>query len=130
MILGLCGLFRGMEELVLLMSSLSAFVQGLYIMVMGMGVVFSALLLVMLAIMALDRLFKGEALELASEAKPATVAAQPAASALAAKDQGLVAAIALALALQEAKQSTHVTPIKVIAIKNDSRLWGAVGRLK
>lgn len=99
-------------------------------MVMGMGVVFSALLLVMLAIMALDRLFKGEALELASEAKPATVAAQPAASALAAKDQGLVAAIALALALQEAKQSTHVTPIKVIAIKNDSRLWGAVGRLK
>ena len=110
----------------------STFVQGLYVMVMGMGVVFAALILVMFAIMALERIFKVKEKEPVAQVAEAAGALTPAAAAPAAgnMDQELAAAIAIALALKLQSSRTSPSPVNVISLTNQSNVWAAVGRLQ
>jgi sodium pump decarboxylase gamma subunit len=110
----------------------STFVQGLYIMAVGMGVVFAALILVMFAIMALNRIFKVKEKGPVAEVAKATVAPAPAPAAPAAgkANQELVAAIAIALALKLQSTGTPPSPVHVISLKNEKSVWAAVGRLQ
>ena len=117
-----------------MLESSSTFVQGLYVMLVGMGVVFAALTLVMLAIIALDRVFKAKVQEEPASAKvvaspaavPATIRASDA------DDKALVAAIAMALALriQQAERAPTPAPVRIIDVEDGPGLWSATGRLR
>ena len=116
-----------------MLESSSTFVQGLYVMFVGMGVVFAALTLVMLAIMALDRVFKAKVqAEPAAKVAEEAVAAPASARASDTDDEELVAAIALALALriQQAQRAPTPAPVRVIAVEDEPSLWAAVGKLQ
>ena len=111
----------------------STIVQGLYVMVMGMGIVFAALIMVMLAIMALDRIFRTTVQASAPESKPEPLAAPPPrpVAPTGGPEGDLVAAIALAIALrvQESETAFSPAPVHVIAIQDKPSLWAAAGRL-
>jgi sodium pump decarboxylase gamma subunit len=95
----------------------STFLQGLWITVVGMGLVFSALGILVLAMMALDRLFrpKGE------EAGPGETLEEPSA------EEEEVAAIAVALAslLKEVQVRDRQLGS---ALRDGPGSWGVVGR--
>ena len=111
-----------------MIESSSTFVQGLYVMIVGMVVVFAALTLVMLSIMALSRIFRPKEEEPVAKAAPAPVAVP----APAADDRDLVAAIATALALrlQETEQAPAPAPVRVLSVQDENRLWTAIGKLQ
>ncbi|NLS79721.1 MAG: OadG family protein [Chloroflexi bacterium] len=114
-----------------MLESSSTFVQGLYVMLMGMLVVFAALALVMLAIMALNKLFPGKE---EAEAAPAPVRASAPiiVPAPVEDDKDLAAAIAAALALrlQETEQAPAPAPVRVLSVQDENRLWTALGKLQ
>lgn len=116
------------------MIDTSTFTQGLYVMVMGMAVVFAALALVMLAVMALDRLFrpKQEVAEEASEATTPTSAEEPAPATSEGQTsaEALVAAIAVALALRQQEKVVPPAPVRLISIQDEPSLWAAIGKLQ
>ncbi len=73
-----------------------ATIQGLYITVFGMAILFVALLILMLAAMGLERLFRPKELE---KGKPSN------------REKELVAAIAVAIALKLKAESPKLYPI-------------------
>ena len=72
-----------------------ATMQGAYITVLGMAILFAALLILMLAAMGLERLFRPR--EIAEETSPE-------------RDKELVAAIAVAIALKLKAQTSKEAP--------------------
>ncbi len=116
-----------------MLTSGSAFTQGLFVMIVGMVIVFAALFLIMLATMALDRIFRPKpeapAAEEATEAEmDAGMATQADAAAL---EQEIAAAIgiALALRLREVEGATAARPVRVLSPQDEPSLWAAVGKL-
>jgi len=85
-----------------------ATMQGVYITVWGMAILFAALLILMLAAMGLERLFRPR--ELAEEGLPSE------------RDKELVAAIAVALKLKA--QSSKLKP-PISNIQSPTTEWGA-----
>jgi sodium pump decarboxylase gamma subunit len=75
-----------------------ATIQGVYITVLGMAILFAALLILMLAAMGLERLFRPKELvevSIRSEEKPSS-------------EKELVAAIAVAIALNRKSQISNI----------------------
>ena len=108
--------------------------QGLYVMVIGMAIVFAALVLVMLSMIILERLFryKPEAKEEGEEQAPEEVSSKAVeAPSSELTGQGVAAAIsvALALRLQEQDKAPTPAPVRVMSIKDEPSLWAAVGKL-
>lgn len=107
------------------------FVQGLYVMVVGMIIVFAALALVMWAIMLLDRIFRPKQAEATSVAKPMEANLPVAAQATDPRGAGgdLAAAIATALALRLQEVVGSPAPVRVVSIVDEPSLWAAAGKL-
>jgi Na+-transporting methylmalonyl-CoA/oxaloacetate decarboxylase gamma subunit len=91
-----------------------ATMQGIYITALGMVILFAALLILMLAAMVLERLFRPK--EIAEEV---TVELQ--------NDKELVAAIAVALALNRKAQTSNV---KRQTSKQAVSVWKSWGRYR
>ena len=100
-----------------------ATMQGIYITVLGMAILFAALLILMLAAMGLERLFRPKELE--------EVLVRPEENALSVKDKELVAAIAVATLLKLEAQSSGLR-YQISNIKSQTpgrapsawKLWG------
>ena len=92
---------------------MTATMQGLYITVLGMAILFAALLILMLAAMGLERLFRPK--ELAEEGLPSE------------RDKELVAAIAVALALKLKAQSSK---LKLQTSEESPSAWKIGGRYR
>jgi len=86
-----------------------ATIQGAYITVLGMAILFAALLILMLAAMGLERLFRPKEL---SKERPARA------------EKELVAAIAVALALKLKPQTSNVKRQTSKEAPSAWRLWG------
>ncbi len=116
-----------------MLTSGSAFTQGLFVMIVGMVIVFAALVLVMLATMALDRIFRPKPesppVEKSAAAETADVMAEPAAAATPDQEIAAVISIALALRLRELEVANVVKPIRVLSVQDEPSLWAAVGKL-
>ena len=112
----------------------STFVQGSYVMVVGMVIVFAALALVMLATMILERIFrpKPETLpkEKASTTLPNALTAQLSTEATAEREIVAAIAIALALRLQEAEKAATPIPVRVLSLRDEPSLWATSGKLR
>jgi len=90
-----------------------ATMQGVYITVLGMAILFAALLILMLAAMGLERLFRPR--ELAEEGLPSE------------RDKELVAAVAVAIALDRKSQTSNV---KRQTSERDLSAWKFWGRYR
>jgi len=90
--------------------------QGLYITVAGMGLVFAALGLLLLAMVALDRAFRP---------RPADLLVEEAGPEVPEEDLALVAAVGLALALAEAEGAEEGASPEVLP---PGRGWILAGR--
>ena len=90
-----------------------ATMQGVYITVWGMAILFAALLILMLAAMGLERLFRPR--ELAEEGLPSE------------RDKELVAAIAVTIALKFKAQSSNLKPQTSKEALSD---WKILGRYR
>jgi len=88
--------------------------QGLYITVWGMAILFAALLILMLAAMGLERLFRprGSAEETSPE-----------------RDKELVAAIAVAIALKLKAQNSKLKAKESERMLNAWKFWGRYRQL-
>ena len=97
----------------------STFLQGLWITVVGMGLVFLALGILVLAMMALDRLFRPRA----KEAMATEAAEEPSTG------EEEIVAIAVALASLLTKKEAHVGDRQLgSALRDAPGSWGVVGR--
>ncbi len=92
---------------------MTATMQGVYITVLGMAMLFAALLILMLAAMGLERLFRPR--ELAEEGLPSE------------GDKELVAAIAVAIAPKLEAQSSN---LKVQTSRKAPSAWKLGGRYR
>jgi sodium pump decarboxylase gamma subunit len=90
-----------------------ATMQGIYITVLGMAILFAALLILMLAAMGLERLFRPKELEEETPSK---------------KEKELVAAIAVAIALNRTRNSKLKTKNSERALST-WKLWGRYRQL-
>ena len=124
------------------MTVIENFNQGLLITGLGMGLVFSTLLVVMALIFSLDRLFRPSEEEKRKGSAAITAVAEMAPDILGAGQEltadlaNEAAAIAVALALQEAHQASardeEELPAKVIMVNDiaaGSGAWRGQGRL-
>jgi Na+-transporting methylmalonyl-CoA/oxaloacetate decarboxylase gamma subunit len=97
-----------------------ATMQGVYITVWGMAILFAALLILMLAAMGLERLFRPR--ELAEEGLPSE------------RDKELVAAIAVTIALklkaQSSKLKLQTSNLKLQTSKEALSDWKILGRYR
>ena len=91
---------------------MTATMQGLYITVLGMAILFAALLILMLAAMGLERLFRPKELEEEIPSKG---------------EKELVAAIAVALALKLKAQSSK---LKLQTSEESPSAWKIGGRYR
>jgi len=91
--------------------------QGIYITVLGMAILFAALLILMLAAMGLERLFRPRELV---EERPTE------------RDKELVAAIAVALKLkaQSSKLKLQTSSLKLQTSKEAPSAWKFLGRYR
>jgi sodium pump decarboxylase gamma subunit len=105
--------------------------QGLYVMVVGMAIVFAALILVMLAMIVLERVFrvKPEAEESAPVEEMSSKAMEAPSSETAAQGIAAAVSVALALRLQEQEKAPAPAPVRVMSIKDEPSLWAAIGKL-
>ena len=115
------------------MTNGSTFVQGLYVMAVGMVIVFAALALVMLATMALERLFRPKP-ETSSEQEtgedaPAPSPVEPTTQATAEQEIAAAVGLALALRLQETERAPAAVPVRVLSLQDEPSLWAAIGKL-
>ena len=104
--------------------------QAIYITVVGMGLLFVALIIVMAATVAVDRLFSGRTVEQAKEAEKA--AAPPVGPAMVQQDAHIAAVIGLALQLageEEGGEAPPRLPSSVVTLGGMSQGWRAAGRV-
>ncbi|MGA9351506.1 MAG: hypothetical protein WBW48_22225 [Anaerolineae bacterium] len=92
-----------------------ATIQGIYITVLGMAILFAALLILMLAAMGLERLFRPKELE---EKMPAE------------REKELVAAIAVAILKLKAQSPNRKSKNEKQKTKNDLSAWKFWGRYR
>jgi len=102
-------------------------------MAVGMIIVFAALFLIMLATMALDRVFRPKpevpAVEEGEGVETAAVTATEAAAATPDQEIAAVIGVALALRLREVEGAVATRPIRVLSAQDEPSLWAAVGKL-
>jgi len=99
---------------------MTAIMQGVYITILGMAILFAALLILMLAAMALEKLFRPR--ELAEV--PVRPEAPPSKS-----EKELVAAIAVAIA-QNSKLKSPISNIQYPTTERGASAWKIWGRYK
>lgn len=114
------------------------FMLGLQITGLGMGLVFLTLLVVMLAIILLNRLFRGEVAEQAADASHPAVARGPRAQEAGESASREAAAIALAIALERERgdldekydEQVEGEVVTVMTIDPGAGVWAGYGRLR
>ncbi len=98
--------------------------QGVYITVLGMAILFAALLILMLAAMALERLFRAR--------EPAEVAIRLEEGSSSEREKELAAAIAVTIALKLKAQSSNdqypISNIQYRTSENAPSPWRFLGR--
>ena len=96
--------------------------QGLYITVLGMAILFAALLILMLAAMGLERLFRHKEL--------AEVPVQPEESPSSEREKELVAAIAVAIALKLRSPISNIQHPTTEEAVSAWKFWGRYRQLR
>ena len=100
---------------------MTATMQGIYITVWGMAILFAALLILMLAAMGLERLFRPREL--------AEVPVQPEGTPSSEREKELVAAIAVAIALKLKPQTSNVKRQTSEGAVSAWKFWGRYRQL-
>ena len=120
------------------MSVSETFVDGIYVTLWGMGLVFLTLIVIMAIIWLLDRVFK-PAVEQVTPGAPVVAVAAPSATAQEPTENlsDEVAAVAVAIALQKQRNSARPDDTDVVAevvtvttIDAGPGIWRGYGRLK
>jgi len=106
---------------------MSDFEQGIYVTIMGMGLVFASLGLLMLIIAVLGRIFREQP---APPARPAAIGFPPAPPPEPDTRDEIVAAIAVALAvLRQRRPGPKPPETTVVTFAPSTGAWRATGRL-